>query len=99
MQKALVEMNLQLHNVISDITGMTGMRILRDIVAVVALARKLAGILYAMMRDETEFEDERWTTQGLRSVVSRPRSESSAGSQVSVRRARANSWSHLTTVA
>ena len=33
MQKALVEMNLQLHNVISDITGMTGMRILRDIVA------------------------------------------------------------------
>jgi transposase len=33
MQKALVEMNLQLHNVISDITGVTGMRILRDIVA------------------------------------------------------------------
>jgi len=29
MQKALVEMNLQLHNVISDITGVTGMRILR----------------------------------------------------------------------
>ena len=33
MQKALAEMNLQLHNVISDITGLTGMRILRDIVA------------------------------------------------------------------
>jgi transposase len=33
MQKALVEMNLQLHNVIADITGKTGMRILRDIVA------------------------------------------------------------------
>lgn len=33
MQKALVEMNLQLHTVISDITGKTGMRILRDIVA------------------------------------------------------------------
>ncbi len=32
-------------------------------VAVVALARKLAGILYAMMRDETEFEDKRWTTR------------------------------------
>jgi transposase len=32
MQKALIEMNLQLHNVISDITGVTGMRILRDIV-------------------------------------------------------------------
>lgn len=33
MQKVLVQMNLQLHNVISDITGITGMRILRDIVA------------------------------------------------------------------
>jgi transposase len=33
MQKALVQMNLQLHNVISDISGVTGMRILRDIVA------------------------------------------------------------------
>ena len=33
MQKALVQMNLQLHNVISDITGVTGMRILRDIVS------------------------------------------------------------------
>lgn len=33
MQKALIQMNLQLHNVISDITGVTGMKILRDIVA------------------------------------------------------------------
>jgi len=33
MQKALVQMNIQLHNVISDITGVTGMRILRNIVA------------------------------------------------------------------
>jgi transposase len=33
MQKALVQMNLQLHNVISDITGETGMHILRDIIA------------------------------------------------------------------
>ena len=33
MQKALVQMNLQLHLVVSDITGVTGMRILRDIVA------------------------------------------------------------------
>jgi transposase len=32
MQKALVQMNLQLHVVISDITGATGLRILRDIV-------------------------------------------------------------------
>jgi transposase len=33
MQKALVQMNLQLHNVITDITGETGMGILRDIAA------------------------------------------------------------------
>ena len=33
MQKALVEMNLQLPLVVSDITGATGLRILRDIVA------------------------------------------------------------------
>ena len=32
MQKALVQMNLQLHVVISDISGATGQRILRDIV-------------------------------------------------------------------
>jgi transposase len=31
MQKALMQMNLQLHHVVSDITGMTGMRILRAI--------------------------------------------------------------------
>lgn len=31
MQKALVLMNVQLHNVISDITGKTGMQIIRDI--------------------------------------------------------------------
>lgn len=33
MQKALTEMNVQLHRVISDITGTTGLRILRAIVA------------------------------------------------------------------
>ena len=33
MQKALVEMNVQLHHVVSDITGETGMRIVRSIVA------------------------------------------------------------------
>jgi transposase len=32
MQKALIQMNLQLHKVISDITGVTGMRIIRAIV-------------------------------------------------------------------
>jgi hypothetical protein len=33
MQKALVQMNLQLGLVVSDITGVTGLRIIRDIVA------------------------------------------------------------------
>ena len=33
MQKALMQMNLQLHHVVSDITGATGMRIIRAIVA------------------------------------------------------------------
>lgn len=33
MQQALMEMNLQLHHVVSDITGATGMRIIRAIVS------------------------------------------------------------------
>jgi transposase len=33
IQKALSEMNVQLHTVVSDITGLTGMKIIRDIVA------------------------------------------------------------------
>ena len=33
MQKALTEMNLQLHHVVADITGTTGMRIIRAILA------------------------------------------------------------------
>lgn len=33
MQKALMQMNVQLHHVVSDITGATGMRIIRAIVA------------------------------------------------------------------
>ncbi len=33
MQKALMQMNLQLHHVVSDITGVTGMKILRAILA------------------------------------------------------------------
>jgi len=33
MQKALMQMNVQLHHVVTDITGLTGMRIIRAIVA------------------------------------------------------------------
>jgi transposase len=42
MQKALVQMNLQLTQVVSDITGVTGLRILRDIVAGERDPRRLA---------------------------------------------------------
>ncbi|MDP9562653.1 hypothetical protein [Agrobacterium tumefaciens] len=33
MQKALIEMNLQFHHVVSDITGVTGMKITRAIIS------------------------------------------------------------------
>lgn len=33
MQKALMQMNVQLHHVVSDVTGTTGMTIIRDIIA------------------------------------------------------------------
>jgi hypothetical protein len=42
MQKALVQMNLQLPLVVSDITGVTGLRILRDLVAGQTDPRQLA---------------------------------------------------------
>lgn len=42
MQKALNEMNIQLHHVISDITGVTGMKIIKAIIAGERDANKLA---------------------------------------------------------
>jgi transposase len=42
MQKALMQMNLQLHHVVADITGVTGMKILRAIVAGEIDPRRLA---------------------------------------------------------
>jgi transposase len=42
MQKALIQMNLQLHKVISDITGLTGMHIIRAVLAGERDALKLA---------------------------------------------------------
>jgi transposase len=44
MQKALTQMNLLLHNVISDITGKTGMAIIRSIVAGITDPKVLAGL-------------------------------------------------------
>jgi len=42
MQKALMQMNLQLHHVVSDITGVTGMKIIRDIINGERCAARLA---------------------------------------------------------
>ncbi|MBI4633271.1 MAG: hypothetical protein HY742_05220 [Deltaproteobacteria bacterium] len=42
MQKALMQMNLPLHHVVSDITGATGMKIIRDIIQGERCAAKLA---------------------------------------------------------
>lgn len=44
MQKALMQMNLQLHHVVSDITGVTGMRIVRAIVKGERDPKKLASM-------------------------------------------------------
>jgi transposase len=50
MQKALVLMNVQLHNVISDLTGLTGMRILRALVAGERDLERLAAHRHARIR-------------------------------------------------
>src|SRR5437870_6117802 len=42
MQKALMQMNVQLHHVVSDITGVTGMRIIRAIVSGTQAPERLA---------------------------------------------------------
>lgn len=44
MQKSLTQMNLQLHNVISDITGKTGMAIIRNIVNGITDPKALAAL-------------------------------------------------------
>ncbi len=44
MQKALIQMNLQLHKVVSDITGLTGMAIIRAMVAGERNPDKLAAL-------------------------------------------------------
>ncbi|UCE51860.1 MAG: IS110 family transposase [Desulfobacterales bacterium] len=54
MQKALEQMNIQLHKVITDITGVTGMKIIRAIVAGERDAVKLAGMKHALIKSSTE---------------------------------------------
>jgi transposase len=54
MQKALTQMNLQLHNVISDITGVTGIAIIRSIVAGVTDPKVLAALRNERCRNPEE---------------------------------------------
>jgi len=54
MQKALEQMNLQLHKVITDITGVTGMKIIRAIVAGERDAVVLAQMRHPLVKSSTE---------------------------------------------
>lgn len=61
MQKALAQMNLQLHNVVSDITGVTGMRIIKAI-----LAGERNPKMLATFRDKRCKNDEETIARSLR---------------------------------
>lgn len=54
MQKALMQMNLQLHHVVSDITGTTGMKIIRSIIAGEQSPGKLAEFRDARCKESLE---------------------------------------------
>jgi transposase len=54
MQKVLTEMNLQLHNVISDLSGLSGMRILRAIVQGERDPQKLAALRHYRIKASEE---------------------------------------------
>src|ERR1700675_4945263 len=54
MQKALTEMNLQLHHVVADITGTTGMRIIRAILAGERDPEALAGLRHYSCHSSAE---------------------------------------------
>ena len=54
MQKALIQMNLQLHKVVSDITGLTGMAIIRAMVAGERNPHQLAALKDRRIQSSTE---------------------------------------------
>ena len=63
MQKALVQMNIQLATVIADVAGASGQAILRAIVAgqrdahALAAAHKLARLIYTMLSKGEDYTD------------------------------------------
>lgn len=54
IQKAMTQMNIQLHNVLSDITGFTGMKIIRAIVAGERDPKRLAGYRHTNCKNTAE---------------------------------------------
>ena len=62
MQKALMQMNVQLHHVVTDITGATGLRIVRAIVAGIHAPERLA--TYRDVRCAASEETIRESTDG-----------------------------------
>ncbi|HEV2354457.1 MAG TPA: IS110 family transposase [Puia sp.] len=54
IHKALEQMNLQLHKVLSDVTGVTGLKIIRAIVSGERDARKLSKLRNAMVKSDEE---------------------------------------------
>lgn len=54
MQKALTEMNIQIHRVLSDITGYTGMAMIRAILAGERDALKLAQMKHPLVKASTQ---------------------------------------------
>lgn len=60
MQKALTFMNIQLHHVIATITGVTGMRIIRAIVAGERDSDKLAAMRDLRCKESVEIQNLRY---------------------------------------
>jgi transposase len=54
MHKALEQMNIQLHKVITDITGVTGMKIIRSIISGERNAAILAGMKHPLIKSSTD---------------------------------------------
>jgi transposase len=66
MQKALTQMNLQLANVISDLSGTTGQKIVRAIVAGERNSQKLAKLRDCRIRASQERLPRVWRATGVR---------------------------------
>jgi hypothetical protein len=64
MQKALTEMNLQLHHVVTDITGATGLRIIRAI-----LAGERDPAVLALLRDTRCHANVETITKALKDIT------------------------------